>query len=282
MADNFLTPVGRIVWGLPSKPQNKDKDGRPLLIKKGPDMGKPATRYPFGFAIPKAGESHWRETTWGAIIWHAGTAGFPGGQTALPSFAWKVIDGDSTTPNEAMKRPCDQEGHRGHWILRFSSSYVPKHFNRDGSAAVDPSTFYTGCYIQVAANVAANGEVSKPGVYLNPGMVAFQGHGAPIESGPDASAVGFGQAPLPAGASATPVAGMAAPAAAPAAVAPPAVAVAPLPVAVAPAPAFIQPPPPSAPSVGPMMTAKAGGVPYAAFIAQGWTDATLRANGYIA
>jgi hypothetical protein len=278
MADNFLTPVGRIVWGLPSKPQNKDKDGRPLLIKKGPDMGKPATRYPFGFAIPKAGESHWRETTWGAIIWHAGTAGFPGGQTALPTFAWKVIDGDSTTPNEAMKRPCDQEGHRGHWVLRFSSSYVPKHFNRDGSAAVDPSTFYTGCYIQVAGNVAANGEVSKPGVYLNPGMVAFQGHGAPIESGPDASAVGFGQAPLPAGASATPVAGMAAPAA----VAPSAVAVAPLPVAVAPAPAFIQPPPPPAPSVGPMMTAKAGGVPYAAFIAQGWTDATLRANGYLA
>ena len=276
MADNFLTPVGRIVWGLPSKPQNKDKDGRPLLIKKGPDMGKPATRYPFGFAIPKAGESHWRETTWGAIIWHAGTAGFPGGQTALPTFAWKVIDGDSTTPNEAMKRPCDQEGHRGHWVLRFSSSYVPKHFNRDGSAAVDPSTFYTGCYIQVAGNVAANGEVSKPGVYLNPGMVAFQGHGAPIESGPDASAVGFGQAPLPAGASATPVAGMAAPAAAP--IAPPAVAVAPLPVAVAPAPAFIQPPP----APGPMMTAKAGGVPYAAFIAQGWTDATLRANGYLA
>jgi hypothetical protein len=36
---------------------------------------------------------------------------------------------------------------------------------------------------------------------------------------------------------------------------------------------------PIAPPAGPQMTAAANGVPYASFIANGWTDATLRTNG---
>ena len=58
--------------------------------------------------------------------------------------------------------------------------------------------------------------------------------------------------------------------------------------APAPAPAqgacvapVVAPPPAPAPS-GPVMTEKAGGVPYEAFIAQGWTDEQLLAQGYIA
>jgi len=35
------------------------------------------------------------------------------------------------------------------------------------------------------------------------------------------------------------------------------------------------------PTPGPQMTAKAAGVPYADFIAKGWTDAALRQEGYI-
>jgi hypothetical protein len=52
----------------------------------------------------------------------------------------------------------------------------------------------------------------------------------------------------------------------------------PPPADVAPAPDFLNPPPPPA---EPVMTAKAGGATYQSFIAQGWTEDTMRQNGYI-
>lgn len=80
---------------------------------------------------------------------------------------------------------------------------------------------------------------------------------------------------------------------------PPAQNVAPPQVPVSPAPGFVgaagappapgaapAPPPPAAPPAapvpaGPKMTAKAAGQTYAAFIAAGWSDATLKAHGYM-
>lgn len=60
------------------------------------------------------------------------------------------------------------------------------------------------------------------------------------------------------------------------------------PTYVTPAPSFLNqgaappPPPPSAPAAaGPVMTPKANGVPYESWIANKWTDAQLRAEGYI-
>lgn len=313
---NFLTPVGRLVAGSLYRGQTTDKNGKPKVIKTGPNAGQPRTEFYFGVAIPKTPGQHWASSEWGSVIWGVGHAAFPQGQAGAPTFAWKIIDGDSQVPNKAGKKPCDQEGYPGHWILNFSGSFAPSIYNKDGSVELkDPDVVKLGYYVQVSGNVDGNGSVESPGVYLNHDMVAFAGIGPVIQVGPDASAVGFGQAALPAGAQpvpatamqhamgapavpsvpAVPVPGAAAvppvyappPAVpAPGAYVPPAV---PAPVAappvvpVTPNPAFLAvpqaplAPPPAAPAR--QMTAKAQGHTYEQLLSAGWTDATLVQHG---
>jgi len=328
---NFTTPPGRVVWGSMTEPQTKDADGKPLVIKSGPDAGKPTQRYAFGLAIPKApGQTHFAQKPadwdtnpllgpklgayWGETIWQTGHAAFP--QVAQsPAFAWKVTDGDSQVPNKKGKKPCDQEGYAGCWILSFSSSFAPRTFNSTGTAPIEAKEIKCGYYAQVAGSVDGNDSSQNPGVFLNHSLVALAGYGKEIITGPDPTSVGFGGGTLPAGASATPLGGLGggtppapgglpAPGAAPATPAPaPAAAPAPTPAAPAPTPAptgvvpntgFLNggapapaapapaAPAPAAPAPGPTMTAKAGGVTYEAFKAKGWTDDQLRANGYLA
>lgn len=288
MAVNFTTPVGRLVGGSLYKPQDKDPTGKPLTIKNGPDAGKPTVRYWLPLAIPKGTETHWNQTPWGAVIWKVGAEAFPQ-QHVAPSFAWKVVDGDSTVPNKRGRKPVEGEGYARHWVLNFSGTYAPKAVNNNGSEFhPEPDYIKPGHYIQIGATVAGNNQPGNPGVYLNYSVVSLQGFGAEIISGPDPTAMGFGTAPLPPGASAVPVSGLpgAAPAPQPATM-PPVTQVAPNPAFVAPPPAAVPPPaamtppPPPAP-VGPVMTAKAAGVPYDAFVKQGWTDDQMRAQGYLA
>jgi hypothetical protein len=311
---NFVSDTGRILWGDLYAPQTEDIDGNPLLIKNGPDAGKPTQRYNFGLGVEKRpGETHWSQSKLGAEIWAAGYAAFPHLQDPttrqLPeTFAWKVTDGDSTKPGKPFRgkpgrRPCDKEGYPGHWVFSFSSSYPPKVVNADGSAYIlDKDAVQPGDYVQVAGSVSGNSG-SNPGVYLNHNFVSLQYKGQRIMSGPDPSALGFGSGAKPAG-YLPPVGGMAAPpAAVPAATpgapvpppatpaAPAAPAPAPVPVVpsatfIPPAPAGAAPPPPAAPAappapVGPQMTPKAAGMSYDAFRSKGWTDEQLRANGYM-
>lgn len=284
---NFVTPTGRLVWGDLYKPQDKDADGKPMVIKNGPDAGKPRVQYAFGLAIPKGTERHWAETEWGKLIWEVGHASAPQAAQS-PSFAWKITDGDSQIPNKKGNKPADREGYPGHWVLALGSSFAPRIYNRDGSQPIaDAGAVKCGYYVQVAGSVAGNDSTQNPGVYLNHSMVALQGYGAEISSGPDAASVGFGKGPAPAGMSTQPPAGLApppAPAAAAGPLPPPAPTAAPL--AVTPAPSFLAPPPPApaAPPAAPrepVLTAKAGGATYAAMLAAGWTDATLRQHGYL-
>lgn len=298
----FTTPIGRLVWGSVSKPQTKDADGKPLVIKTGPDAGKPTQRYAFGLAVPKGAETHWNQTPWGALIWNTAIAAWPGGQTGAPTFAWKVQDGDSTVPNRRNNKPCDQEGYKGHWILSLSSSFPPSTHNANGTAPVDPTQIKTGFYVQVAASVGGNDSIQNPGVYLNHSMVALAGFGPEITSGPDPTAAGFGAGvAAPAGMSAVPVAGLPATGAAPAPVAAAPLPAAPLPVAAAPVPvvpsaAILSPPavaaaPPMAPvapiapvvPAGPVVLPAAGaGVTWAMLQEKGWTEPVARQHGMIA
>jgi hypothetical protein len=207
----FTTPVGRLVYGSLYKPRDKDAQGNPLTIKSGPNVGKPKVEYGFGIAIPKGPEQHWAQTEWGQKIWGVGHTAFPGGQTTQrEDFAWKVMDGDSTKLNKNNKRPCDQEGFKGHWILKFSSSYPPKIYRPNGQGAyeqlVEQDAIKNGYYVQVNGTVGGNNSPQTPGVYLNHSMVCFSGYGAEITSGPDVNQAGFGQAPLPPGASQIPLA----------------------------------------------------------------------------
>ena len=292
-----LFPTGRLVQGSLTKAQDKDQDGKPLLAKSGPNIGKPTVKYFFAVAIEKTpGHTHWATTEWGAKIWALGHTLWPQGQAKAPTFAWKIEDGDSEIPNTKGKKNIDRPGFAGHWVVNFSSGYAPRVYNSNGSQALDAdavAAIKLGFFIQVEATVDSNRSDQKPGLYINHSLVAFQGYGPEIVVGPDAAAVGFGSAPAPKGMSAAPVGGMsaappppAAPvapvAAAPVGYAP--VAAAPAPVAVVPQPSMIAPPPAVAPPpapVGPQMTAKANGATYEAMLAAGWTDALLRQHGYV-
>ena len=134
----------------------------------------------------------------------------------------------------------------------------------------EPNAIQLGDYIQVYCYVEDNKSTQQPGVYLNPSMVARAGFGQRIIAGADPKAVGFGNAPLPAGASATPLAAFTPPAtAAPAPVAPP----------VIPSyPEILTPPVPPV-AVARVITDKANGATYEQLIAAGWTDELLVQNG---
>lgn len=292
----FRTDTGRMVFGDMYNPETEDYEGKPLDPSK--------YYYQFGLAIEKnVGEGHWGTSPLGAILWAQGHKDHPT-FAQRPDFSWKVTDGDSAIPNKKGNLPKDKEGFPGHWVYSFRSSYPPKIVNADGSAYIlEKNAIKCGDYIQVHGSVAGN-DGATPGIYLNHNVVSLQGLGKAITSGPDPKTLGFGAgkrpaAMLPVGTPGTssappPPANNAAPP-------PPAAAASPPPpaqqqvaqVPVTPAPGFIAPPgangapppPPGAaappPPAGPTMTAKANGNSYASFIAAGWTDATLRANGYL-
>lgn len=299
---NFTSPVGRIVMGSLYDPSTTDAEGKPLVVKTGPNMGQPRVNYFFAVAFPKGAEPHWAHTPWGQLIWNVGNQAFPNAAQS-PAFAWKIEDGDSQIPNKKGRKPCENEGWPGHWIVKFSGGFAPKVYQQEGSGYVQilqKDFCKPGYYVEVAGSVDGNGSQSQPGVYLNHSMVCFRAYGPEISFGPDVASAGFGAAPLPAGASMTPPAGVIpmpqAAVAAPAPLAlvgsvpmPPAPApVAHAPIPVIPNPAFVQVPPPApvpmAPPPAPaipvrQMTPAAGGVTYEAYLQAGWSDAQLVQNG---
>ncbi len=247
---NITSPVGRIVMGSLYDPSTTDAEGKPLVVKTGPNAGQPRVNYFFALAIPKGVEPHWAHTAWGQQIWNTGNQAFPN-VAQSPAFAWKIEDGDSQIPNKKGRKPCDNEGWRGHWILKFSGGFAPKVYQQEGAGYVQvmqKDFCKPGFFVEAAFSVDGNGSQSQPGVYLNHSMVCFRAYGTEIQSGPDVASAGFGQSALPAGASMTPMAGAIpmpqAPAAAPA-----------LPGAI-PMPGI-----PQAPGVAPAPLSPAGSVP---------------------
>lgn len=286
MPTNFTSPVGRMVQGDIFKPRTTDQQGNPLTIKSGPNAGQPRSDYFVAIAVPKD-SPEW--PAFKALVDAEAKAAWPQGQYNSPKFSNKIIDGDGMDDNG--KPNSDKPGFAGCWVVRFSSGFAPTLWARskvlpehmrspDPEAFVqvtDPSVLKRGYFIRVAGNVASNQNAQSPGLYMNYNMVELVGYGEEIVSGPTASQA-FGDAPaaLPTGAEA----------AAPTAAAPAASAPVPTPTASpseSPAPA----PEPytgyaEAPAPGPQMTAKANGVTYEAFIAKGWTDEQLKAQGYMA
>lgn len=256
---NITSPVGRIVMGSLYDPSTTDAEGKPLVVKTGPNAGQPRVNYFFALAIPKGAEPHWAHTPWGQQIWNVGNQAFPNAAQS-PAFAWKIEDGDSQIPNKKGRKPCENEGWRGHWILKFSGGFAPKVYQQEGAGYVQvmqKDFCKPGYFVEVAFSVDGNGSQSQPGVYINHSMVCFRAYGPEISFGPDVASAGFGQSALPAGASMTPPAG---------AIPMPQAAAAP---ALPGAPAGYMPPPvpgampgiPQAPGVAPAPLAPAGSVP---------------------
>lgn len=279
MAKEFiLFPVGRLVQGSLYKPNTTDAENRPLTYKSGPNLGKPRVDYYLAVAIRKNGESHWSQTEWGAKIYNVAVSSWPNGQHNSPNFAWKILDGDSTIPNSKGRKPCENEGFAGHWILKFSGAFAPSIYSAKGTEQItEPDFVNLGDYIQMYGSVDSNDSNQQPGVYLNHSKVAFAGYGERIEMGIDAKDIGFGQSPLPLGASTVPLSQGFSPSpavAVPAVNTMPSVAAAPLPPVI-PHTAILIPPVPH------VMTEKAAGLTYDSFIQNGWNDEMLISNGYM-
>jgi hypothetical protein len=273
---NFTTPAGRMVMGDLYKPQTKDMDGKPLVIKQGPNAGEATQKYFFALAIAKGQEQHWSQTSWGAIIWKAGHDLF-GAVADSPSFAWKVVDGDSQIPNKKGVAPCKREGYPGHWVLSFTSQFAPKIYIQTSPRNWEPHNIEgavkNGYFLQVNGNIDGNYSKTNPGIFLYHAMVAYIGKGPEIISGPDVAEVGFGQGPAPAGM--IPIDNEASAAFAPGNNVLPPQQAAPGPP---PNPAILMPPP-NPMSQGHIMTPAAKGFTYEQMVAAGWTDAQLIHNG---
>jgi len=260
----YLFVTGRLVQGDVFVPQTKNMNGGPLTDLK----GNPKVQYFIAVAVEKT-DTAMMQTF--AQIQQVAQAGFPGGESQRPDFAWKVLDGDD--PKYAGKT-----GFAGCMVFRFTSGFPVKAYTKGAaSQIVDPNQIKRGYYIRVAFTVKANGNVTKPGVYLNLSLVELVGYGEEIVSGPDAASVlaTVGAAVLPTAASATPIAG--GPPITPAVAGPvtPVVAGPITPVVagpITPAPDFLSPP---------IMTAKAGGASFQQFIDRGWTKEQMIAEGYI-
>jgi hypothetical protein len=288
-AKTFTTPILRLVAGSVSEAIDKDFDGRPLTVKTGANAGDETQRFSFGVAVPKVAGKHWSDNTAQFLtdVWATAHAHM-GPLAQRPDFSFKVQDGDSTVPNKKNRKPCDNEGWPGHWVVFFSSSFAPSTYNADGSAPVPAESIKKGHYVQVAGSVVGNSNQTNPGVFINHSMVAHSGFGPEIKSAnaPDPKAAGFGGA-LPVGASKAPVSGLPGTPPPPAVSAPPpAAAPPPPPTQVQAAPSFIAPPPvaaaPPPPPAAPVAVWKGpAGTTRAAYEAAGWNEAQMRTAGFI-
>lgn len=205
---DFVTPVGRIVAGNPFTAQTKDLDGRPLIIKNGPNAGDPKTVYYVGLAIAK-NNPEW--TTFYQLLVQAAKEGHPNLFDAAdncvhPKFAWKIIDGDSQVPNARGKIPANKIGYPGHWIANFSSGYPPNCY-QNGKQLTDPNSIKCGYFIRIYGSAVGNDQQINPGIYLNLSLVELVGYGEEIRQGPDADQIFKAQpAWTPTGMSSAPVA----------------------------------------------------------------------------
>lgn len=283
----ITSPVVRIVQGDIYNPSTKDMKGTPLIYKTGPDAGKPRVDYFLKTAEAKTpGHTHWAQGDFGKQIWTAGVKLWNGNTNLY----WKIEDGDDATPNieRKGKKNCDNEGWSGHWVMKFGSSFAPKLVHMVGGQAIpltEEGAIKCGDYVQVYFEVRSNNDVTKPGLLYNPVAICLISGGKEIYNGPDVSAAGFGQAPMPANAEVrnfeTAVAdnGFSAPIP----VMPGAPAPTPAPtIPVIPNMAFagiVAPPPPPAALPARTMTALAQGATYEQLIAKGWTDALLVSQG---
>lgn len=262
--NTFVTPPGRIVGGSLSKPFDKPaKDGKPAY-----------TEFVVTFALPKT------EPTTAALIAQIkalGASAWANDPTklAMPIFAWKITDGDSTVANTEGRVPNTREGWPGNEVVTLTSRFPFVTLGVDGKSQIDANSVLPGHWVQLLGNVVSNGgKHGHPGVFLNLKGAKFVRKDAEIQLG--------------GGMSAAQVAGAFGGQAAPVAPAPQAAPVAPtLPATDIVASALAAPPPPApvapAPPAGPVMTAAAiqAGYTYEALKTAGWTDDAMRSGGWI-
>lgn len=267
-----IPAVGRLVQGdLYTPREPNDEYGGEKFYKSGSRKGEPRKDYFFAVAFKKGLEHDWPATEWGRVIVSIAMESWEEHICARPNFAWKVVDGDSTLPNSKNRKPCDQDGFAGHWVLKFSTgdAFPPKICDIEGRPLED-GFIRLGDYVEILTAIKTNFPSQTPGIFLNPIAVAFRDRGIRIESSSiDLANVGFGSAPMPVNAALVrdePVATFDVEMPQPY-----------TPILTPSAPALAPAPAPSVPK----MTAAAGAFTYEQYRASGWSDEQLIAKGYM-
>lgn len=195
---NFLSPVGRIVYGDCFEPNTTDANGLPLQYQPGhPKFGQPKSEFIVNLAIDKTNPEF---AAWYAAVDQLARQSWPQffnaqGQCTNPNMSLKVMDGDGTDQNG---KPNNQkEGYAGCWVVKLKSAFPPKVYYKDHYAPheeiKDPKLVRCGDYVRVGGSMSSNQNAQKPGLYMNLGQVALWGKGTEITVGPVAAEV-FGQA----------------------------------------------------------------------------------------
>lgn len=185
-------------------------------------------------------------------------------------------------------------GYWGRLAVRIAGN---EQFGANAGIYINPQFFvYMGIDKEISSGPNVKGLLAAAGQFQLPAHVQQAPVGAPAFGGTPLPGGGGPPPPMPSsisgqGAFAPSPSGSSPPPSSPPPPTPSSISgqgVAPPAVMVAPSPTFLAPPPPAAvpaPAMaaptGPAMTAKANGLTYSQFIAQGWNDAQLRANGYM-
>jgi hypothetical protein len=165
-----VSPVGRLIYGDIFQPTLKGYKGEPLK----------APQWNATVAIPKTSPGL---QAMFAQMQKVAQAGFPGGEPQRADFSWKFRDGDA--PENQGK-----EGYAGCWVFKFRSGFAPNAIvDANNQQILDPNQIRRGYQVRVAYSLAANGDPSKPGVYLNMTMLQLIAQDKEIVSGPSADQV---------------------------------------------------------------------------------------------
>lgn len=214
--DYEVTGLGRIVQGDLETLDNKDMSGAVKIVKSGANAGKPAAPENF-FAVafpkmvpnPQAPGQFMPNPDWARVktyLNRVGKAGWPSFWPGAavdcvnPNFSFKVTDGDGYDKKGVHN--ATKEGFAGHWVLRFSTQFLPKRFYQGRYQPQDqitePGAIKRGDYVRVIFTSEANKSTESPGIFVRPSSVELCHVGTAIVSanvsGPDAAA-GFAGGP---------------------------------------------------------------------------------------
>lgn len=204
---DFITPVGRIVWGHPAKSQIKKnlQTNQPIINEK---TGQPAIQWAFGVAFNKA---EFEQFIWPHLFAEAAT-GYPNG--VPPGFSYKYLDGDSI--DKQGKSYAERDGYRGCYVLTLSTELqAPEICTMIGSTngmfrQLDEKGIKTGDFVCLRVNCSVNVpqlRTHTPSLYVNPVIVELMAYGEEIRQGIDVNVAMRQERPpvnLPPGASLTP------------------------------------------------------------------------------
>lgn len=196
--DYEVTGIGRIVQGDLDTLSNLDfQTGKPRVNHDGTEK-KPENFYAVAFPKMINGQPN---PDWARVQQYLTNIArrdwptfFPNNSPTCvnPNFHFKITDGDGY--DKSGVHNATKEGFAGHWVLRFSSQFLPKRFYQGQTRAdqeiTQPGVIKRGDFVRVLFTAAGNGSTQSPGLFVRGSAVELFFEGKAIVSasaGPDAA-----------------------------------------------------------------------------------------------